>query len=187
MQKILESCKSFYFSNPNFAVRFFKLLLLIFIPFTLYDLITSYIIEDILHIEIPNVFDQLKKAHVPESVTHFYIIILGPIIETLLFQKWTFQIVKWIGLKLHLETKYGLTFNNNFSTIFAAFVFAGIHFDNHYLYPILVLPSGLLLGWIYLSNLQEFNSKTRAFWMTACFHILNNGFATIMYLLEQNS
>jgi membrane protease YdiL (CAAX protease family) len=187
MQKILTTCKTFYYSSPNFAARLIKIVLLSFPALLLWDLLTEIMLEDILDIHIPDVFEQFKSRNISNSVIHFFIVVLGPIIETLLFQKWAFQIVKWLGKKLFIENRYGIDFNLKLATLIAALLFAAVHYDNHYLYPILVLPAGLVLGWIYLSNLQEFNSKSRAFWMTACFHMINNGLATILYLVENAS
>jgi membrane protease YdiL (CAAX protease family) len=184
MQKILTTCKTFYYSSPNFAARLFKIVLLSFPALLLWDLLTEIMLEDILKIHIPDVFDQFKSRNIPNSVIHFFIVVLGPIIETLLFQKWTFQILKWLGNKLSIENRYGIDFNLKLATLISALLFAASHYQNHPLYPILVLPAGLILGWIYLDNLKEFNSKSRAFWMTACFHMCYNGIATIFYLID---
>jgi membrane protease YdiL (CAAX protease family) len=186
MQKIFTDCQKFYYSSPNFAVRLFKIVLLSFPILLLWNVISGVILEEVFHIQIPDVFELFKAKNMPEPFIHFSISILGPIIETLIFQKWAFQIAKWLGATLQLEKKFGLDFNLKLATTIAVLLFAAIHYGNHYLYPILVLPAGLILGWIYLSNLQEFNSKSRAFWMTACFHMVNNGFATVLYFLEKN-
>jgi membrane protease YdiL (CAAX protease family) len=184
MQKLINACREFYYSSPNFVIRLLKLIVLSSIPIALWGMLTELIFKDLLQIEIPDVYDLLKKGNIPMEFSYFFVILLGPIIETLFFQHWIFLICKWIGKKLQFEISYGFEQNAKWATILSSVLFAVSHYDNHYLYPIIVFPMGLFLGWIYLSNLTEFKNKSRAFWMTACFHMFNNGMATILYIVE---
>lgn len=182
MKKNLQYCQNYYLKNPAFGIRLFKLFVLFLPVLVIWNLISEYIITDVLHIEIPDLFKMFEQKKVPTFVIIIMITIFAPLIETLFFQKWCYQIFIWLIKKLHSIHSFDLSKSRKISTIITAFFFSLSHYSNHSIYPFLVLPAGLLLGWIYLSNLEEFNSKSRAYWMTCLFHAFYNGIGTLIYL-----
>ena len=87
MKKILQYCQNYYLKNPAFGIRLFKLFVLFLPVLVIWNLISEYIITDVLHIEIPDLFKMFEQKKVPTFVIIIMITIFAPLIETLFFQK----------------------------------------------------------------------------------------------------
>lgn len=121
MKNFLQSCQHYYLKNPAFGIRLLKLFVLFLPVLFLWTMISLYIISDILHIEIPDLSKMFEPKKIPNSVIIIMITIFAPLLETLLFQKWCYQIFFWIIKKLHSIHSFDLSKSRKIDTIIATF------------------------------------------------------------------
>lgn len=115
----------------------------------------------------PNM-DVYKVGREPVGL-FFDLIIIGPFLETWLFQ--------WLPLKLFSLLKLPEYIRIWLTTI----IFALLHLDTGLVNFIGTVPIGYLLAWAYVVRQ---NQAKRAFWVVFVIHALTNLFPFLIYLLE---
>ena len=132
-----------------------KKILLFFFLLLLFKIITGYLFNyiNIRFFNLENqVFEQLS-----ENDVLFLAVVVGPIIETLIFQLLLYRFLNQIGIK-----------NKLIIIILMSFVFSQAHWY-HWLYVVASFMSGLFLNYFYVYILRKKNELI-AVWLTIALH-----------------
>lgn len=125
---------------------------------------------------LPFIFmiDQLigENSNGPDLDWWVVVIILGPILETYLFQHLPFKLLqKWNLTK----RKYGIYI------VITTIVFSLLHCYSLQ-YIIAVIPGGIILAYVYVFYCK---SMRKAFWSTTIIHSLRNSVAVFAFVFEK--
>ena len=160
----------FQLRNKNFVVSVLLFFLIYLVFYFIWTPLYYFFLEkyDIFFASTPN--ETIMKQSFFEQV--ILTVILAPLIETLIFQKWTYKVLSLIKF---------LKYHKILIMIVGAIIFGAIHF-----YSLFYIVYNMFVGFLFMfAYIVKLHRPEKSYWIVVSLHGLTNLFAILIDPVEK--